>query len=153
VSDESAEAMNVQSYPDPQTLHTRAAESAKETRQLLTAMSTASIGVFFLAMSGENRASAISTAQVWIVLAAIALMALTAFSGLVSAFADAQWSYCWAREIEALKSGKQLGVWHRRRKKWHRCKRWSERAALVLFALGVLAASAYLATLVLAPPA
>ena len=118
-----------QGHPGAQTLHDRAAESARETRQLVVAMSTGSIGVFFLA---------------------IAQMAMAVFSGLWSAYSDAQWSYSWASAIQASGDDESWAAWNAARDRWHGHKRWSERASLGLFATGVITASVYLATLIVA---
>ena len=139
-----------QGHPGAQTLHDRAAESARETRQLVVAMSTGSIGVFFLAISGGGDAPDLSTFQVVVIILAIAQMAMAVFSGLWSAYSDAQWSYSWARAIQAGLDNEPATAWNAARHRWHGHKRWSERASLGLFATGVITASVYLATLIVA---
>src|SRR5262245_27333216 len=85
--------------PASQVLHDRAAESAKETRQSIVTLASASLGVFFLALTADITPLLSSQQKVLIAIALVA-MASAVFSGLWSAYADAQWSYYWAKEIE-----------------------------------------------------
>lgn len=130
--------------PDPQTLHNRAAESAKETRQMLTAMATGSLAIFFLALTAKIEPS-LDAAQKGSVVAALVSMSLAVFSGLWSAFADAQWSYCWAQERSGGKGENPASKWRKDREWWHGQKRWSEWATMIAFGIGVVASAVYVA--------
>ena len=131
--------------PDPQTLHSRAAESVRETRQLLVAMSTASIGIFFLSLTGEE-SPPLPPVQKAVVVTALVLMAFATFAGVWSAHSDAQWSYCWAKYIVARRNATaRESEWERMRARWYAHKYWSQRASMLFFVLGVLASSVYIA--------
>lgn len=121
---------------DPQLLHNRAAESAKETRQMLTTMSTGSLAVFFLALTSNEHP--IKPDEKIVVLIALFLMAIAVFSGVYCAYSDAQWSYNWAKELEGNSCQKVVKRYELKKIFWHNQKRWSEKATMIFFVLGVL---------------
>lgn len=126
--------------PTPQVLHDRASQSARETRQAIITLSAASLGFFFIALTSKVEPP-LTPLQRRTVIVALVAMALATFSGLWSAWADARWSYCWAREIEQHPPGSLH--WDGRRDWWHGNKRWSEWASILCFGIGVLAAAIY----------
>ena len=79
------------------------------------------------------------------------LLALAIFSGLWSAYSDAQWSYYWAKyreKVERQESNSNDAEnisWSNDVGLWHKQKRWSERAAILFFVTGVLMSSIYIA--------
>ena len=128
---------------DPQVLHDRAGESARETRTHVIGLATGSLALFFIALTGKAD-PALTNVQRHVVMAAVILHACAVGSGLWSAFADAQWSYHWARELQAADT-KTANVFKRAAAQWHWHKRWSEKATLALCALGVVLSATYLA--------
>ena len=142
--------------PSSQLLHNRAAESAKETRQSIVTLSAGSLAVFFLALTSAITPP-LSEAQKATVIIALVAMAAAIFAGLWSAYSDAQWSFCWAKEREQIEgvassvkertpnSSNNATDTDNKRHWWHKQKRWSEIAALSFFALGVFVASIYIA--------
>lgn len=130
--------------PTSQSLHDRAAASARETRGHVLAMATGSLAVFFLALTARTDPP-LSAPQKSVVLGAIVAMAIAIFAGLWSAYSDAQWSYCWAKDIEgsARPDGGDV-PWQAQTDRWHRQKRGSERVSLLAFITGVLFAAIYL---------
>ncbi len=128
--------------PTAQKLYDRATESAKETRQAIVTMSSASLGVFFFALT--TKADPVLTfSQRWVVLVALCFMAFSTFAGLRSAQSDARWSYAWGREIENRKQ--DAPGWEREKDYWYKRKLWGERYSLLTFAIGVLVAAIYIA--------
>lgn len=127
--------------PDPETLFDRATESAKETRQAIVTMSSASLAVFFFALT-TNIDPELTTSQRWIVLFDLAVMAFATFAGLWSAWSDARWSYSWGRELENRQQDGES--WEIEKDIWHERKRWGERYSLLAFSMGVLLAGVYI---------
>jgi hypothetical protein len=131
--------------PDAETLYNRATQSAKETRKAVVTLSSASLGVFFLALTTKVD-PALTDGQRWIVLIALCLMACAISAGLWSASSDARWSYAWGRELENREEDdKEKEAWAKEKDAWHKRKRWGERYSLRAFALGVLVAGIYVA--------
>lgn len=128
---------------DAQILHDRAAESARETRTHVIGLATGSLALFFIALTGKTD-PALTGLQRNVVMLAIAAHAFAVGAGLVSAMADAQWSYSWARQIQSA-DAPSAEFFKRSAARWHRHKRWSEKSSVGLFALGVALSGVYLA--------
>ena len=141
---------NSSAKPSSQLLHNRAAESAKETRQSIITLSAGSLAVFFLALTSKIDPE-LSLSQKASVIVALICMALAIFSGLWSAYSDAQWSYYWAKFREEAESGTGKSSetkstnWTLEVDRWHKHKRWSEKASILFFVAGVLVSSIYIA--------
>lgn len=128
--------------PTSQDLHNRAFESARETRQLLTTMATGSLGVFFLAMTSKDPIS--NPYEKFVLIWSTIAMAFTIFTGVYGAYADAQWSYYWAKQLEcedALDRQRRSD----KREKWHRVKRLTEQAMMYFFVIGIAIACMFIA--------
>jgi hypothetical protein len=137
----------VPSSPAPplQALHDRAAESARETRGHLVSLATGSLALFFIALTGKADPP-LTDAQRLVVMLAIAALGAAIFSGVWSAYADAHWSYYWAKQVEAENAANadgakamqvEAGKWH-----WH--KRWTEKSTMSLFLLGIALSAGYM---------
>ena len=140
--------LQLRTGPDPQKLHDRAAESAKEMRQIVLALSSGALAVFFLALTTDKAVEPpLRLSEKVILLFSLACMSLAVFASLWSAFVDAQWSYWWGRALEEraedAQDKKAILV---RQDRFHRYKRRGERVLLWAFALGVLLAAVYLAS-------
>jgi hypothetical protein len=140
--------------PDPQKLHDRSAESAKETRQAILGLASGALAVFFLALTtNKDVEPPLHEIERVTVLISLACMSVAILAALWSAFADAQWSYLWARAIEQRPEDAQLQQpIPNRRDSFHRQKRISERVVIWAFALGVFLAAVYLALRIYALP-
>lgn len=92
-------------HPLAQTLHDRAGESARETRNAVITLSAGSLGFFFLSLTSKADPS-LSDVEVDAVVVALIGMAMAVFSGMWAAWSDARWSYCWARSVENHQPGK-----------------------------------------------
>jgi hypothetical protein len=127
--------------PEPAKLYDRASLSAKETRQAITAMSTGSLALFFLALTTKIE-PLLTIPQRLAVLVALALMAIAIFAGLWSAQADARWSYGWGREVEK-RRGDTVN-WEEYKDYWHKHKLKGENWCFRSFAAGVFVAAVYI---------
>lgn len=132
--------------PDAQGLHNRAAASAAETRQSILGLSSGALAVFFLALTTQEIKPPLARIEQLVVLLALVSMATAVFASLWCAFADAQWSYWWARVIENRpKKNETRDELVIRQEYWHRQKRRSEKILAVAFALGILLSGVYVA--------
>jgi len=140
--------------PEPQKLHDRAAESAKETRQAILGLASGALAVFFLALtSNKDVEPPLNAFERVTILISLASMSVAVLAALWSAFADAQWSYLWARTIEQRPEDAPFqAAIVGQRDHFHRQKRIGERVVIWAFALGVLLAAAYLALRIHALP-
>lgn len=139
--------------PDPQKLHDRAADSAKETRQAILGLASGALAVFFLALTSNKEVEPpLSGTERVTVFISLASMSVAVLGALWSAYADAQWSYLWARLIEERPEDapvqQEIAV---KRDQFHRRKRFGERVVIWAFALGVLLAAVYLGLRIKAP--
>lgn len=130
--------------PTPDKLHDRAAESARETRQSVLTLSSGALAVFFVVLTSQKEITpALTGGQKGIILGSLSCMALCVICSLWCAFADAQWSYCWARELE--NRGDEDCMEHRRKKNlYHSQKRVSDGLSRWFFGIGVVLAAIYL---------
>lgn len=132
--------------PEPQKLHDRAAESAKETRQAILSLASGALAVFFLSLTSSKEVEPpLNALERVTVLVSLGSMSVAVLAALWGAFADAQWSYLWARAIEQRPEDAsfQQAVADRR-DRFHGQKRIAEQFVMWAFALGVLLAALYL---------
>ena len=136
----------VQEHPQPQTLHERAAESGRETRQAILALASGALAVFFVVLTSESEVSPpLQGFEKVILLISLLCMSSAVFASLWSAHADAQWSYAWAFELNPpADTEKSVVDWKAQRLRWHRRKRIGETLLVWTFAAGVLLAASYL---------
>src|SRR5258708_39256833 len=79
--------------PDPQKLHDRAAESAKETRQAVLTLSSGALAVFFLALTTNKAVEpALKPFERWVILLSLICIAVAVVFFLLRAYARASWS-------------------------------------------------------------
>jgi hypothetical protein len=131
----------------PQLLHDRARTAAEELHRLLLSLSTAAVGVFFLALISKADPP-LTQIQKASVLIALFAMAGAAFSGIASWYSDCRRNYFWAMALQSdeKKSRTQL---YQQRDRWLRWERFTARCLIALFIFGVLASMAYMACRVL----
>jgi hypothetical protein len=132
--------------PDPQKLHDRAAESAKETRQAILTLSSGALAVFFLALTTSKAVEPpLTSLERWVMLLSLSCMAVAVISSLWCAYADAHWSYWWARFVEERDEDlERREVIQHLQDRFHLHKRNSETVLRWAFALGVILAAVYL---------
>lgn len=132
--------------PDPQKLHDRAAESAKETRQAVLTLSSGALAVFFLALTTDKAVDPpLNPFERWVILFSLTSMALAVVSSLWCAYADAKWSYWWACAIENRdKDAERRRSIESLKDSYHMHKRVSETILRWAFGVGVTLAAVYL---------
>lgn len=134
----------------PQILHDRARVSTEELVRLLLTLSTAGVGVFFMALTGKTDPPLTPRQEVAVLVALVAMSAAT-LCGMLSWFADGRRNYLWATALQTKKHLKgdprdQLFV---RRDFWLNLARRAYQLLMVLFALGIVASLVYLVCRVL----
>jgi hypothetical protein len=131
--------------PEPPTLHARAAESARESRGHLVSLATGSLALFFIALTGKTDPP-LTPAERIVTICAVAALGLTVFAGIWGSYADAHWSYHWAKQIESDNANNPVtsAEMSTKAERWHWHKRWTEWATMLLFAIGIAFAVAYL---------
>lgn len=87
------------SDPKPEDLHDRARQSAANTRQLVIGLATASIAFYYGAIF-KDWCPVLSGDLKLVLLSGMACMGFAVFAGILGSFADAQWNYWWAKQVE-----------------------------------------------------
>lgn len=123
--------------PESNSLHERAAASARETRLSIIRLSAVFIGgLFFVATKSFEPAL---TGSEKLVIVSILITMFCSFGfGIFLSYADAQWSYCWGLELNDSKSDSEREAARQRKLLWHDRKALSEKMMLISFILGVL---------------
>ncbi|MBI3380647.1 MAG: hypothetical protein HY019_01450 [Aquabacterium sp.] len=134
----------------PQILHDRARVSTEELVKLLLTLSTAGVGVFFIALTGKSDPP-LTPRQEVVVLVALVAMSLATLCGMLSWFADGRRNYLWATALQTKKGKKdgprdQLFV---QRDFWLDVAKRAYQLLMVLFGVGIVASLYYLVCRVL----
>lgn len=134
----------------PQILHDRARVSTEELVRLLLTLSTAAVGVFFIALTGKSDPP-LTPRQEVAVLVALVAMASATLCGMLSWFADGRRNYLWATALQTKKGPKdgprdQLFV---RRDFWLDLAKRAYQLLMLLFGVGIVASLIYLVCRVL----
>jgi tetratricopeptide (TPR) repeat protein len=95
------------SIPEPQEMHKRAADSAKETRSTLITLTTAAVGGLVFIATREFKPT-LTTLEKNFVLLTIVLMVGSLGAAIWCAYSDAQWSYHWGAELDGRRSQKAV---------------------------------------------
>lgn len=134
----------------PQILHDRARVSTEELVRLLLTLSTAGVGVFFIALTGKSDPPLTPRQEVAVLVALVAMAAATLF-GMLSWFADGRRNYLWATALQT-KKGKEDGPRDQlfvRRDFWLALARRAYQLLMLLFGVGIVASLYYLVCRVL----
>lgn len=122
-------------------LHARSRTAAAEQRRLLTALSTGTIAVFFLALTTRIE-PALTPLQSVVVAVSLALMGVAVLAGILSWHADAKRNYYWAR-LEGGESRERKPELAARRRRWDIAFYISTWMLVLGFVLGVVGAVFY----------
>jgi multisubunit Na+/H+ antiporter MnhB subunit len=128
-----------QNSVSPQILYDRSRASGMEMFKLLTQLSTAAVGVFFIALS-TNINPPLTHEQRFSVLAALSFMVITLLCGVFGIAADAYFYESWARSL----SGKNADTNWKHRERANRVRKLFTFAAMLFFLLGAFAAARYI---------
>ncbi|MGQ0598199.1 hypothetical protein [Aquabacterium sp.] len=134
----------------PQILHDRARVSTEELVRLLLTLSTAGVGVFFIALTGKSDPPLTPRQEVAVLVALVAMAAAT-LCGMLSWFADGRRNYLWATALQT-KKGKEDGPRDQlfvRRDFWLALARRAYQLLMLLFGVGIVASLYYLVCRVL----
>jgi hypothetical protein len=123
----------------PQILFDRSRVSGLEMYKLLTQLSTAAVGVFFIALS-TNVNPPLTHEQRFTVLSALCFMVLTLLCGVFGMAADAHFYESWARSL----IGKKPELSWKHRERANLVRKFFAYAAMVSFFIGILAAARYI---------
>lgn len=131
----------------PQILHDRARKSSQELHKLLLSFSSATLAVYFVALTTKGEAS-LTFAQTVVSLIGLSSMGIAVFSGLIGLFADMKRNYYRGSALQA-KDGKKKDDLYGLRDLW-RTRQWRSVAALnAFFFIGILASIVYIALRIL----
>src|SRR5262245_49539245 len=122
----------------PQTLYDRSRVSGLEMFKLLTQLSTAAVGVFFIALS-TNINPPLSQDQRQSVIGALCFMVITLLCGVFGMAADSYFYESWARTL----SGKNIEANWKHRERGHILRKFFAFAAMGSFLIGMLVAARY----------
>lgn len=134
----------------PQILHDRARVSTEELVRLLLTLSTAGVGVFFMALTGKSDPPLTPRQEVAVLVALVAMSAAT-LCGMLSWFADGRRNYLWATALQTKKNlkGDPRDKLFMRRDFWLGLARRAYQLLMILFAVGIVASLVYLVCRVL----
>lgn len=130
---------NLQNSVNPQTLYDRSRISGLEMFKLLTQLSTAAVGVFFIALS-TNINPPLSHDQRQSVLCALCFMVFTLLCGVFGIAADSYFYETWARSL----SGKNVDANWKYRERANLVRKFFTFAAMATFFLGTILAARYI---------
>ncbi len=134
--------INTYTPPDPDTLHDRVRESVSEQRKLLTSLSTGSIGVFLISLTGKSEFSGF---QKWAMGFALVFMSLSLFAGIISWHTDAKRNYFWARELLE-KGERNKKRFCKSKKHWSIVSQISSLLLRTFFILGIISVVCFIAS-------
>lgn len=121
--------------PAPKEVHERASKSAAETRDRIITLSTAILGGLLLYINGELGPPPTRT-ESHLILAAMIFATLAIGMGVGNSFADSQWSYWWALQIDPSRAERHSEA-KDQSTRWHKLKHRSEGATLVCFLIAI----------------
>ena len=128
--------------PDAKDLHSRAAQSAKETRGTLTTLCTAALGAMIFVVTQKIEPQ-LSHPDRIAVLVTIVLMVVSLGSAIWFGYSDAQWSYQWGVELDQTRSPDEIVEAIVKKGFWHAHKNWSERLMLLSFFLASVSGAVF----------
>jgi hypothetical protein len=124
----------------PQILHDRSRAAGLELHRLLISLSTGTLAIYFLALTGEAK-PALTTYQKICAVVSVISVALSAASGIFSLYADVRRYYFWASALQT--PDKALKQQHYRDR-----DRWVKRDRALIPTMGLLFVSGMLSSLV-----
>jgi hypothetical protein len=126
--------------PTPKELHDRAGEAAKETRGTIVKLTTGALGLLIF-IATRNLDPLLATPEKLALIVSIVFVVLSLAFAVWFGFADAQWSYWWAVELDPGHRDHAEGG--PMKKQWHRRKSRAEKSMLILFVTAGVAMGAF----------
>jgi hypothetical protein len=125
----------------PQILHDRSRAAGTELHKLLISLSTGTLAIYFLALTGEAKPP-LSKDQKFLAIASVACVALAATSGILSMYADVRRFYLWGSALQAEDKTKRTAL-YKERDRWITRDRWFAPTMGVFFIIGMLTSVIY----------
>jgi|HubBroStandDraft_6_1064221.scaffolds.fasta_scaffold549442_1 hypothetical protein len=132
-----------------QILHDRSRATGWEIQKLLISLSTATSGIYFLALT-QRAQPPLTLWQKTTAISSLFLMAAATLCGIIGGFADSRRNYFWASALQAPENEKERRTrMYRSRNRWLRLERICDILLSLNFAVGVLISFAYMVLRVL----
>ena len=132
--------------PSANELHARAGEAAKETRSTMIKLTTGSLGLLIFIATRDIQPALVSVEKGTLILS-ITFVVLSLAYAVWFGFAEAQWAYWWAVQLDPVhrdhKEGREC------KEKWHARKSRAESAMLVIFVIAAAAMAIFIVLRVL----
>jgi hypothetical protein len=125
----------------PQILHDRSRDAGSDLHRLLISLSTGTLAIYFLALTGEAKPP-LSTNQKISAVISVFSVALSAACGIISMFADVRRYYLWASALQTSDKVRKREL-YRHRDRWLRRERLLAPAMGALFITGMLSSLVY----------
>lgn len=132
----------------PQIIHDRARTAAEELHKLLVSLSTASLAVYFVALTSKVE-PALTSMQRRSVLGGLGSMALALGCGILAWYADMKRNFYWASAMQH-RSRQSRGELYARRDRWLRTKTRAVVGLDVFFFVGIACSVTYIVLRVVA---
>jgi hypothetical protein len=124
----------------PQILHDRSRAAGLDLHRLVISLSTGTLAIYFLALTGEAK-PALTLNQKVCAVVSVVCVAFAAACGIISMYADVRRYYFWASALQTSDKSKK-GMLYRQR------DRWARRDQRLMPAMGILFVSGMLSSLV-----
>ncbi len=125
----------------PQILHDRSRTAGTELHRLLVSLSTGTLAIYFLALTGEAKPP-LTTNQKVAAIASVACVAMAAMFGILSMYADVRRFYLWGSALQATDKSEKQAL-YKERDRWIVRDRWFAPAMGYLFMLGMISSVIY----------
>jgi hypothetical protein len=125
----------------PQILHDRSRAAGVELHKLLVSLSTGTLAIYFLALTGEAK-PALTSHQKVAAIASILCVAFSATFGILSMYADVRRFYLWASALHTADKAEK-SAFYKDRDAWLARDRIFAPAMGILFMLGMVSSVLY----------
>jgi hypothetical protein len=125
----------------PQILHDRSRAAGTELHKLLISLSTGTLAIYFLALTGEAKPP-LTRNQKFLAITSVACVALAATSGILSMYADVRRFYLWGSALQTVDKTKRTAL-YKERDEWITRDRRFAPAMGILFVVGMLTSVIY----------
>jgi hypothetical protein len=149
MTEEQAEQTQTQDHEWHKTVSERGRRSAEEGTRLLVTIATASLGVFFMALSKKFE-PALDRDEKTVAVLAVLAMAVASGCGILSWWADAKVHINWALALPASDSGKR-GQYFKARDRWRKIEKDVKWFFFGAFGIGIVAAAVFLILRIVEP--
>ncbi len=125
----------------PQILHDRSRAAGTELHKLLVSLSTGTLAIYFLSLTGEAKPPLTHNQKIAAVTSLLCVASSATF-GIISMYADVRRYYFWASALQSVDK-EERRAFYRRRNIWTARDRLLAPAMGLLFMLGMLSSLVY----------